>query len=417
MIPAPDPVSRPMNPVPPTTSAGLRRYPRFDSDLNGPGRPGEGRQLVVAVLVLITGLVGQGRAGASGALQEGAPPPGLLARAAELAHEPDAEMERLATRALRLLNAARAESGLPTLAPDHGLAVLARRHALELARRQRVTHHSELFDLTTERRVRISYPFLGRFGENVARNGSVERLHQSLLRSPEHRESRMDPEFTHVGIGVVRESAHMLYQVEVFAEARGPRSLEPPGVYYFEASPDAYDSREAPRSELHDETLIIGARGPEDPEYWTNRGIDAFLEGELEMARDRFLRALELKDDYHYARYNLARVLLRMERPEAAARQLDVLLDAWPDDIDARYARGTAALLTADYGRAEKEFRRVLENRREDAGAWYNLGLALEYQDLPDEAARAYLTALDLEPTMMAARRALDRLGRAAAGR
>lgn len=372
---------------------------------------------VVALTVMAA--LGPGRsparvsaAGAASPPQEGSVSPGLLARAAELARDPDTEMERLADRALQLLNDARAAAGLVPLSADPGLAVIARRHALELARRQRVTHHSELFDLTTERRVRISYPWLARFGENVARNGSVERLHMSLLRSPGHREARMDPEFTHVGIGVARGSPHMLYQVEVFAEARDARALDSPVTFYFEASPDAYERREAPRSATGDEKLTIGAPGPEDPEYWTNRGIDAVEEGDLEAARARFRRALELQDDYQHARYNLARVLLRLERPGDAATELDILLEAQGDDLDARFARGTAALLLADYARAESEFRRVLEERDRDAGAWYNLGLALEYQGHPDAAAGAYLTALDLDPTMLEARRALRRLGR-----
>lgn len=404
-----------MSPSPGTRSRAFADGPGVARHDRGDVRWRLRRRLLGALLVLAVGSIPS--ATARQEVADGPASPGALTRDAQLARHPGPEMSRLAERARELLDGARAAAGLAPLAGDAGLAILARRHALELARRNRVTHHSEVFGLTTERRVRISYPRLDRFAENVARNGTVEALHAALLRSPRHRQNRLDPDFTHVGLGVARGSPHMLYLVEVFAESPDGRPLEIPATVYFDAPPDAYERREAPRSEFVGESLTVGPPGEDDPEYWTHRGIDAFLAGELQAARTWFRRALDLKHDYHYARYNLARVLLRLDRPAAAARELDLLLDERPDDVEARYARGTAALLDAEYDRAETEFRRVIERRRQDAGAWYNLGLALEYQERPDEAVGAYLTALDLDPGMQEAHRGLHRLGREAPAR
>jgi uncharacterized protein YkwD len=49
-------------------------------------------------------------------------------------------------------------------------------------------------------RVRVSYR---RLGENIAVGLNVREAEKALLRSPGHRMNLLDPEFTHVGIGVV----------------------------------------------------------------------------------------------------------------------------------------------------------------------------------------------------------------------
>ena len=54
----------------------------------------------------------------------------------------------------------------------------------------------------------------------------------------------------------------------------------------------------------------------------------------------------------------------------------------------------------------------MIKARDNDAAAWYNLGLALEYQDRPREAELAYQRAVRIEPGMLAAQAALGRVRR-----
>ena len=324
----------------------------------------------------------------------------------------DPALEELVRQALDRLNEARADAGLRLLVFDNGLANLARRHSEEQAARGRVSHHSYEFGLSTERRVRLAYPDVPRLGENVARNRDVARLHQALMDSPGHRRNRMDSEFTHVGIGLARANAYVLYLTEVFVTTKPSAPLGEPLLFYFDAAPDTYERRENPSVELGEERITVGPPGTDDPEHWTDRGIQAFARGDLEGAEEDFRTALEIDPDYHYAAFDLARVLLLRGSYPEAAEILDGLLLSRPADVDALAARGRAALLMQEYVGAERRFRSVLEARPRDAGTWYNLGLSLEYRELFEEAEAAYIKALDLDPRLTEAQVALGRIRR-----
>ena len=336
-----------------------------------------------------------------------------LAVAAPLAAQQDApDVDALTDEAFRLLNAARSDAGLDALQRDDSLSLLAQRHSQEQANRARVSHHSAEFGLSTERRVRISYPDVPRLAENIARNSTVERLHEGLLRSPGHRRNRLDPEFTHVGIGIAWDGTYSLYLTEVFVTAPSDAPLGEPIALYFEAEPGSYERRDNPRVEEALQTITIGPPGPDDPEYWTDRGIRSYNEGDLAGAEQAFRQALALKADYHYAEYNLARVLIARGDSAAAVELLDALIERDPGDLDAIATRGTAALFMEQYEPAAEFFRRVLRLRPEDAGAWYNLALSLEFLDRTVDAETAYREALRLDPQLTAAKIGLARVVR-----
>lgn len=329
-----------------------------------------------------------------------------------MAQQSPPDVDALTREAFRLLNKARREAGLAPLRLDPNLSLLAYRHSREQANRGQVSHRSVEFGLSSERRVRISYPTVPRLAENVARNRTVERLHEGLLRSEGHRRNRLDPGFTDVGVGVAWDGNYALYLTEIFVTSADGKPLEPPPAFYFDAPPGSYERRDDPRAEVGDLTITVRAPGPDNPEYWTDRGINAYFAGDLEAAESAFRKALEIKHDYHYASYNLARVLIAAGSPEEAAPLLDELIGRDPDDLDAIATRGTAALFLERYEEAAELFRRVLRSRRDDAGGWYNLGLALELQGRPADATTAYREALAIDPGLLAAQAALGRLRR-----
>ncbi len=326
--------------------------------------------------------------------------------------EGQGDLAELAAEAFELLNASRVEAGVKPLQLDPALSRLAYHHSGEQAYLGRLSHHSSEFGLSTERRVRIAFPDVPRLAENVARNRSVIRMHMSLLASEGHRRNRMDTDFTHVGIGLARAGEVVLYLTEIFVTAAEPGPLGDPLAYYFDAPPGSYERRDNPRVEQGRQTIVVGPPGPDDPEHWTSRGIDAYNRGDLQEAESSFRKALELKEDYHYAKYNLARVLISNESVDEAARLLDELIARDPDDIDAIATRGTAALFLEDYAEAAELFRRVLRVRPRDANNWYNFGLSLEYLDRPRDAEVAYREALDIDPKLTAAAVGLARVTR-----
>lgn len=335
---------------------------------------------------------------------------GLTLCAGPVSAQSTADLDELAALALQLLNEARLEAGLRPLQPEPGLTRVAASHSREQAERGRVGHRSDEYGLTTERRVKISYPTVLRLAENVGRDRTVPKLHEALMASDGHRRNRLDPQFTHVGIGLALQHDYVLYITEVFVAAPSGGDLDDPVAFYFDAAPGSYEEREGARAEMTGQVFRVGAPGPDDPEYWTNLGVNEFERGDAVQAEEHFRHALELKHDYDYARYNLARVLVNQGRPVEAAALLDELLETNPDDLDARLSRGTAALLLQDFSGAERAFRRVLEARPDQASAWYNLGLALEYSDRRADAESAYRKALDLDPGLRAAQVGLGRV-------
>tara|TARA_B100000678_G_scaffold291357_1_gene307846 strand:+ start:3340 stop:4395 length:1056 start_codon:yes stop_codon:yes gene_type:complete len=322
------------------------------------------------------------------------------------------DLNELAEEALELLNRSRQEAGLDSLKLHKALSMVATRHSQEQAARRRISHYSYEFGLSTERRILISYPNLHRLAENVARNRSVKLLHEALLRSEGHRRNRMDPKFTHVGIGLARANPVSLYFTEIFVVAPMNGSLGEPVAFYFDASPGSYEQGDGPLVELGTQVITVGRPGPDDPEHWTVKGIDAYQSGDLKSAEKFFQTSLALDPGYRFAKYNLSRVLLETGLPGDAIRLLDELLQDDPTDLDAMVTRGNASILLEDFKTAESIFRAVLVQRLVDAASWYDLGLALEYQDQLSEAESAYRQALHIDPTLVPAQIGLARVTR-----
>jgi hypothetical protein len=121
---------------------------------------------------------------------------GLLLAAAARAEPLGAERHLL-----ELLNAERVRSGLPPLSWEDQLAGLAREHVDEMRDRGVASHYSRDGSGFAERLDRTSLPIL-QFAENVALAGTLFEAHLGLMRSDRHRANILDPELTHVGLGV-----------------------------------------------------------------------------------------------------------------------------------------------------------------------------------------------------------------------
>lgn len=318
----------------------------------------------------------------------------------------------MAAQVRSLLNHSRHELGLQLLSSTSALDVVAFQHASEMARRQKVTHHSYLFGVSTSSRVKLAFPRLLQFGENVAMNRGPSEVHEALLSSPGHRLNRLDPSFTHVGIGVARADARRIFVTEVFVRAPNTEIIRSIAVLYTEAAPASLPTDEAVHGEITGEVISIPPPGPDDPEHWTHLGIDAHLAGRYDEAIRHFRRALQLDPGYDYARFDLGRSLIAAGQPAEAIVALTEYIAEFPDDTDARHSIGSAELLTQDYAGAEASFRRVLQKRRRDASAWYNLGLALELQGLPRPAENAYVQALAINAKLTPAAAGLARVRR-----
>jgi hypothetical protein len=121
-------------------------------------------------------------------------------------------------RMLDLVNAERSRHQLRRLVWDDDLARLARDHAADMLRSQRVSHESSRDGATFETRLARSGYRASAAAENVAYDRDVERTHEGLMKSPGHRANILSPELTAVGIGLVRDSdGSSIYVAQDFA--------------------------------------------------------------------------------------------------------------------------------------------------------------------------------------------------------
>jgi uncharacterized protein YkwD len=128
-----------------------------------------------------------------------APPIATVCRATSLETPADA-----ITRTLALVNASRRALGLTPLILDPNLATAAQGHSDDMAHAHYFGHWSPS-GTTPQMRAAASGAAVSRVGENVASGRDAQEMHDSLMESPGHRASIVDPLFTHIGIGATIE--------------------------------------------------------------------------------------------------------------------------------------------------------------------------------------------------------------------
>ena len=146
----------------------------------------------------------------------------------------------------------RAAAGLAGYAVAPDLVDVARRHAEEMRRQQRLHHNPRLGeDVQGWQSV----------GENVGVGSSVEAIHEKLMASPSHRDNILSGRFTEVGVGVVVDDGGDLWVVQVF---RLPQSSPPPAAPAPEPAPPAESPPGGAEPAPEPEARPAPAPGPAD---------------------------------------------------------------------------------------------------------------------------------------------------------
>lgn len=100
------------------------------------------------------------------------------------------------------VNEERAKAGLAPLKIDYRLVSTARAKSQDMIDNGYFAHESPVLGSPFEqlKRAGISYRYAG---ENIAGNTSASRAMEAWMNSPGHRVNILNPEFTHIGIGVM----------------------------------------------------------------------------------------------------------------------------------------------------------------------------------------------------------------------
>ncbi len=126
------------------------------------------------------------------------------APAARESGEP-ADTVAVAAKLFDLLNQARKTAGIAPLAAHPGLVEVAEAHSRDMVDSGFFGHVSPVYGDPSARVRRKGLGFV-LIAENVGRGSTAEEVNTMLLDSPGHRANALDPNLTHVGIGVVLDT-------------------------------------------------------------------------------------------------------------------------------------------------------------------------------------------------------------------
>lgn len=118
------------------------------------------------------------------------------------------EHRELERRMFELVNQDRVRVGLPPLRFSQTLSNVARGHSQDMVQSRFFEHRSPNTGDHGARLYRAGVA-AKKSGENIARDVSVDDAEVHLMQSPGHRANILSDEFTHVGIGIVREGSNL----------------------------------------------------------------------------------------------------------------------------------------------------------------------------------------------------------------
>lgn len=114
------------------------------------------------------------------------------------------DVESVRRELFALLNATRREAGLGELTEHAGLREVALAHSRDMADNGFIGHTSPRTGSAVDR-VRAASLSSGLVLENIGRGYGAQEIHRGLMESPGHRANLVNPDVTHVGIGVVAQ--------------------------------------------------------------------------------------------------------------------------------------------------------------------------------------------------------------------
>ena len=114
------------------------------------------------------------------------------------------DVESVRRELLEALNETRRSAGLSELVEHVGLREVALAHSRDMAEHDFIGHTSSTTGTAADR-VRAGSLQTGLVLENIGRGYGAAEIHRGLMESPGHRANIVNPDVTHVGIGVVAQ--------------------------------------------------------------------------------------------------------------------------------------------------------------------------------------------------------------------
>lgn len=110
-------------------------------------------------------------------------------------------------RMVTLINSERIKRNLKPLQIDKELTRVARIKSQDMEKNDYFSHYSPTYGSPFDMMKNFGIKFLAA-GENIAANRSIENAHNSLMNSKGHRDNILNPNFTHIGVGIEKSSKY-----------------------------------------------------------------------------------------------------------------------------------------------------------------------------------------------------------------
>jgi len=116
------------------------------------------------------------------------------------------------------VNHERKANRLGALKWDEGLAIAARKHAQEMAKRRAVEHNFPGEPSLPSRATKAGARFIS-ISENVVQAANAKVAHSEFMHSPNHKANILDPDVDSIGIGVAQRDGQ-LFVAQDFSKAK-----------------------------------------------------------------------------------------------------------------------------------------------------------------------------------------------------
>ncbi|SKC38992.1 CAP domain-containing protein [Maledivibacter halophilus] len=116
---------------------------------------------------------------------------------------------------VRLVNAERSKRGLTPLKADLELCDVSRNKSQDMIDNDYFSHYSPTYGSPFEmlKNFGIKYIYAG---ENIAGDPTVKSAHESLMKSEGHKKNILNPNFTHIGVGIKEGSKYGKIFTQIF---------------------------------------------------------------------------------------------------------------------------------------------------------------------------------------------------------
>ena len=116
---------------------------------------------------------------------------------------------------VNLINQERTSRNLKPLSVDLNVTKVARVKAQDMVDNNYFSHYSPTYGSPFDMLKSFGIKFL-HAGENLAGNSSIDNAHQALMNSQGHRENILNPNFTHIGVGITKSDKYGNMIVQMF---------------------------------------------------------------------------------------------------------------------------------------------------------------------------------------------------------